>query len=92
MAAGAVGPAGGPALIDANDDKIVYELMFDLPNAGLQPPDAPTGAAVVALDLPKVPTFGGNPDQPEDKTPEHCYLVRSCRSAVGRQPYDNYTP
>jgi hypothetical protein len=58
MAAGAVGPARGPALIDANNDEIVYKFTFDLPDAGLQPLDAPTGVAVVAPDLPNIPTFG----------------------------------
>jgi hypothetical protein len=30
--------APGPALIDADEDEIIYELMFDLPDAGLAPP------------------------------------------------------
>ena len=29
---------GGAALIEADDDKIVYKITFDLPNAGLPPP------------------------------------------------------
>jgi hypothetical protein len=69
-AAVAVGPAGGPALFDANDDKIIYEFMFDLPNTGPQPSNAPTGVAIVAPDLPNFPTFGGYPNEPEDKTLE----------------------
>ena len=32
--------APGPALIDANKDEIVYELTFDLPDAGLNGTDA----------------------------------------------------
>ncbi len=27
----------GPAVVEAKDDETVYEIMFDLPNAGLQP-------------------------------------------------------
>ena len=27
----------GPAVVEAKDDKIVYEITFDLPNARLQP-------------------------------------------------------
>ena len=27
----------GPAVVEAEDDKIVYKITFDLPNAGLQP-------------------------------------------------------
>jgi hypothetical protein len=46
----------------------------------------------MAPDLPNVPTFRGNPDEPEDETPEHCYPVQSCRSAIGHQPYDEYAP
>jgi hypothetical protein len=32
--------ARGPAIVEAEADKIVYELTFDLPDAGLPPPDA----------------------------------------------------
>jgi hypothetical protein len=42
-AACTVGPTLRLALIDANNDKIFYKLMIDLPNAGLQPPNALTG-------------------------------------------------
>jgi hypothetical protein len=28
-------PAGGPAIIDAKEDEIVYELTFDFPDTGL---------------------------------------------------------
>ena len=30
---------GAPAIIDANNNKIIYEITFDLPNAGLLPDD-----------------------------------------------------
>ena len=34
-----------PAIVEANEDKIVYEIMFDLPEAGLPAPasDLPLG-------------------------------------------------
>ena len=32
-------PAGGPTLIEADKDKIVYELTFDLPDAGFGVPE-----------------------------------------------------
>ena len=37
-------PTNGPALIEADNDKIVYKITFDLPNAGLG------GAIVVPAD------------------------------------------
>ena len=39
-------PGTGPALIEGNDDKIVYEITFDLPDAGL------AGNNVVPVDNP----------------------------------------
>ena len=39
-----LGPTNGPALIEADNDEIVYEITFDLPNAGLG------GANVVPAD------------------------------------------
>ena len=36
----------GPAMVEANEDELVYKLTFDLPDAGLQPTD---GDAVVVL-------------------------------------------
>jgi hypothetical protein len=53
--------APGPALIDADGDKIIYELMFDLPDAGLAPPIAPDGVAVVPHDAPDTQAFEPNP-------------------------------
>jgi hypothetical protein len=37
---GDIPPAGGPALIKADGDEIVYELTFDLPDAGFGVPGA----------------------------------------------------
>jgi hypothetical protein len=53
--------APGPALIDANEDKIIYELMFNLPDAGLTPPIAPDSIAVVPHDAPNAHAFEPNP-------------------------------
>jgi hypothetical protein len=53
--------APGPALIDADEDEIIYKLMFDLPDAGLTPPIAPNGVAVVPHDVPDAHTFEPNP-------------------------------
>jgi hypothetical protein len=43
-AQGGLGPTNGPALIEADNDKILYEITFDLPNAGFG------GANVVPAD------------------------------------------
>jgi hypothetical protein len=51
----------GPALIDADEDEIIYKLSFDLPDAGLTPPIAPDGVAMVPLDTPDVHAFEPNP-------------------------------
>jgi hypothetical protein len=53
--------APGPALIDADEDEIIYELMFDLPDAWLAPPIAPDGIAMVLHDAPNVHAFEPNP-------------------------------
>jgi hypothetical protein len=84
--------APGPALIDANEDKIIYELTFDLPDAGLAPHIAPDGIAVVPHDVPDLHAFEPNPAEDTKPATECQYLLRSCRSAIGHQPYDKYTP
>ncbi len=43
----------GPALVEANEDEIVYKITFDLPDAGL------AGGNVVQDDTPPPPTGGG---------------------------------
>jgi len=78
----------GPAIIDAEDDKIMYELSFDLPDVGLQPTDG--DAAVVLGD-----DRHGNTAAviPVDTAAEgRRYPTRARRSAVGIQPYDTYAP
>jgi hypothetical protein len=77
---GHVVPAEGPALINANKDKVIYELTFDLPNAGLQQPAIALGeAAVIEPDVPP---------PPGDKAGKRRYQLRSCRSVIGHQPYN----
>ncbi len=44
-------PAGGPAIVDAKEDKIVYELTFELPDAGLAQSDGPV---IVPMNNDKV--------------------------------------
>jgi hypothetical protein len=81
------------AVVEANEDKIVYKITFDPPDAGLpgegqsqlQVPlgnnqDNTTIAPIVPVDT----------DAPE--APLQCYPTRSRRSAVGNQPYDQFAP
>ncbi len=44
----------GPTLVEADDNKIVYEITFDLPDAGLD------GGNVVPNDTPAPHPDGGN--------------------------------
>jgi hypothetical protein len=53
----------GPALIDADEDKIIYELMFDHPDVGLATHILPDGVAVVPLDAPNTHAFEPNPTE-----------------------------
>jgi hypothetical protein len=55
--------APGPALIDADEDKIIYKLTFDLPDVGLAPPIAPDGVAMVPHDTPNAHAFEPNPGE-----------------------------
>jgi hypothetical protein len=67
--------APGPALIDANEDKIIYKLTFDLPDAGLAPPIAPDGVAVVPHDAPDAHVFEPNPAEDTKPATERQYLL-----------------
>jgi hypothetical protein len=52
----------GPALVEANDDKIVYEITFDLPDAGL------AGGNVIQDDTLPPPAVGASIFDMADKT------------------------
>jgi hypothetical protein len=87
----------GPAMVEDNDEEIVYKITIDLPNARL-------GTAVVLLDVPASPTADASfynmatatVDILTDTTNlsnnyvEQQYLSRSCRSVVGHQSYNSY--
>jgi hypothetical protein len=78
-AAAAVCP-DGPCVVKAFEDKIVYDITFDLPDAGLMPPrddHKPEELAVAADD--------------HTPPPAPCwYPMQMHRSVVGNQPYDTY--
>jgi hypothetical protein len=60
----------GPALIDANEEKIIYKLTFDLPDAGLAPPIALDSMAVVPQDAPDAHAFEPNPAEDTEPATE----------------------
>ncbi len=70
-AAEAQSAALGPTLIDANEDKIIHKLMFNLPDAGLAPPIAPDGMAVVPHNAPDAHAFEPNPAEDTKPAIEH---------------------
>ena len=87
----------GPALVEADQNKTVYEITFDLPDAGLiggnavpanvPPPPAP-GETIMDMANDTVEFLTDSTDIPTNRH----YPLRSCRSVVGHQPYDTYAP
>jgi hypothetical protein len=77
----------GPALVKADEDKIVYEITLDLLNAGL-----PTANADLQVPLrddrddTAMAAITHNDDEARR------YLLRARRGVVGNQPYDSYAP
>jgi hypothetical protein len=65
--------AKGPQLIEVNEDKIMYEITFDLQDDGIIPDYND------AVELPDAAIVDGD-------TATNCYPMQSCRSAVGNQP------
>ena len=80
---------GGPALIEAVGDEIVYELTFDLPDAGFGVPGADDTLEMGddRQDDASTVVMAAN-----DDTVSQRYPTRTRRSAVGNQPYDTYAP
>jgi hypothetical protein len=79
----------GPAFIEANQDKIMYEITFDLPDAGLAPGQntIPAGADNFDSD-----THSSIKSLHHASPEQRQYPQQSCRSVVGHEPYDSYTP
>jgi hypothetical protein len=67
--------APGPALIDADEDEIIYTLTFNLPDAGLAPPIAPDGVAVVPHDAPNLHAVEPNAAEDTEPATECQYLL-----------------
>ncbi len=80
--------APGPALIEADGDEIVYELTFDLPDAGLNGTDAENMSNMgdSRRDDASAVVMGA-----DDEADGRRYPTRAHRSTVGNQPYDTLT-
>jgi hypothetical protein len=70
----------GPRLIEADPDKIVYEIIVELPDTGLLP-----------RLVPNVPNEPIAPPPDNDTSPRR-NPTRSLRSVIGNQPYNTYAP
>jgi hypothetical protein len=84
----------GPAVIEADNDKIVYKIIFDLPDAGLAEPNPPVDVNQQLGDAPMdapAEVMDDTSDQ-QDGTSSCQYPLRSRRSATGTQPYNTYAP
>jgi len=85
----AVPQAPGPALT-ADEDEVVYKLMFDLPDAGLGAVAGSDDTSDIGSDRrDDVSTVVMGAD---DDTAGRRYPTRTRRSVVGNQPYDTYAP
>ena len=81
--------ASGPALIEADKDEIVYELTLELSDAGLgvADADATLGIGNDRRDDTSTVVMAADND-----TVSQRYPPRTCRSAVGFQPYNAHAP
>jgi hypothetical protein len=78
----------GAAVVEANEDKLVYEITFDVPDEGLL--QMPLGED---RDDTSIPAFALDNDETLDGIQDvQRYPTRACRSVVGNQPYNTYAP
>ncbi len=92
-ALGAAAEHSTPAVIKSNEDEFVYEVTFELPDAGLVP-IADNFAVPLGDDRDDTlvaPIVVDNIDTVQD-APAPCYPTRARRSAIGGQPYDEFAP
>ncbi len=80
----------GPAIIDANEDKILYEITFNLPDTGLHGDNAVPPDDMVEADPNALAVVAAPPNPMEIKPRRHS--TQSGRSALGHQPYDDHAP
>ncbi len=99
FAQAAVDAPPGPTLIEADADKIMYEITFDLPNTRLVGPGivpnynaTPGVAATTPIDN-DVRNLAMETDElltDNAHQPARGYPTQSCRSVIGNEPYDRY--
>ncbi len=92
-ALGAAAEHNTPAVIESDKDEVLYEVTFELPDAGLVPiadnfavplgddPDDTLVAPIVVDDIDAV-----------QDAPALRYPTQARRSAIGGQPYDEFAP
>jgi hypothetical protein len=73
-----------PAMIEPEQDEIVYKITFDLLDAGLQ------GGIQYKADEVPVPAAAVPAAPVQDDVRQ--YPIRLHRSVIGNQPYDSYAP
>jgi hypothetical protein len=76
----AAAETAGPRLVEADEDEIVYEITFDLPDASLGQNAVPPNAAASPTPLFSLGISGN-----ETTTTGRRHPPRSCRSVVGHQ-------
>ncbi len=92
-ALGATAEHRAPAVIEGNEDELVYEITFELPDAGLVPiaNDFDVLLGDDRDDTVVAPIVVDDVDTMEDLGARR-YPMRACRSAVGGQPYNEFAP
>ncbi len=78
-----------PALIKADEDEIMYELTFELPDARLGVADAD---ATLEIGKDRQDDASTVVMAADDDTVGRRYPTQTHRSAVNNQPYDAYAP
>ena len=87
-------------MVEAEEDKVVYQITFDLPNAELGMNAIPAdkvGTGEAPIEIPDVPMNDATavahiPDVVPAAATGRRYPTQPCRSAVGNQPYDTFSP
>jgi hypothetical protein len=92
-ALGAAAKQSTPAVIESDEDELVYEVTFELPDAGLVL-IADNFAVPLGDDRDDTlvaPIIVDDIDAVQD-APASRYPTRARRSAIGGQPYDKFAP
>ena len=79
-----------PAVIEPENIKIVYKVMFDLPDAGLPMANDPNLILGDQHNNTIIPAFVA--DDTDDQPSTSRYPTRARRSVIGSKPYDAYAP